>query len=226
MKLMNNLILILRFTVLHSAVQLAKTTLAAILILNSGAAVAAPITSTLSYKSTVSSDSNGPLDLVAALNCDTGKLDAPIAVVMHAYGTGPNMLQGLRPNAQRLRDAGFFVVSVAMRGRDGSNGTRDSGGMEIHDIYDAVEHVKATFPTRVDETNVSITGYSGGGGNAMSALTKFPDYFRAGSAFFGMSDYGYDTTNGWFFNGADAGNKSHLIPDIGDPTTGNPLVVD
>ena len=34
----------------------------------------------------------------------------------------------------------FFVVSVTMRGRDGSHGVRDSGELEIYDIYDAVDH--------------------------------------------------------------------------------------
>ncbi len=197
------------------------------LTLNSiSSAFAAPVLENINYHSSVSTDSNGPLDLIAELNYDSTRNNAPIAVVMHGYGSGDNLLLGVRPNAERLRDAGFFVVSVAMREREGSDGKRDSGGVEIYDIYDAVESVKAQYPQLVNKTNISITGYSGGGGNVLSALTKFPDYFRAGSAFFGMSDYGYDTTRGWFFNGADAGNKAHLIPDIGDPTLGDPGVRD
>ena len=184
---------------------------------------ATPVQAEITYPSTVTNDSEGPLDLRAELNYDSSRRDAPIAVVMHPYGgVDPN----LSNNAQRLRDAGFFVISPAMRGQGGSDGTRDSGGAEIYDIYDAVEYVKSSYAQYVDSTNVSITGYSGGGGNVMSALTKFPDYFRAGSAFFGMSDYGYNTTNGWFFNGADAGNKGSLIPDIGDPSTNNPAIQD
>ena len=93
---------------------------------------------------------------------------------------------------------GFVSILVAMRGRDGSEGTRDSGGLEIYDIYDAVEHIKAEplFAGKLDPTNLHISGYSGGGGNVMSALTKFPDYFNLGAAFFGMSDYGYDPRTG------------------------------
>ena len=180
----------------------------------------------ISYQSTVSTDTNGPLDLYAELNYNRSHTDAPIAVVMHGYSPASGNFDNVRANAQRLRDAGFFVISVAMRGRDGCDGVRDSGGVEIHDIYDAVEVVKARFPAYVDPTNVHITGYSGGGGNVMSALTKFPDYFRLGSAYFGMSDYGYDTLNGWYFNGAASSHRAQLRTDIGDPTSGNPAVVD
>src|SRR5690606_20148014 len=73
---------------------------------------------------------------------------------------------------------------------------------------------------------VHITGYSGGGGNAMSALTKFPDYFRAGSSYFGISDYGYVDGVGWYTNGAGSGHRSQLRTDIGDPTQEDPDVVD
>ena len=159
----------------------------------------------------------GPLDLIAELNYDDANSSAPIAVVMHGYSGVTLKVDGVRANAQRLRDYGFFAISVALRERDGSDGTRDSGGIEIYDIYDAVEAVKATYPSLVNPEIVYITGYSGGGGNTMSALTKFPDYFNAGAAFFGMSDYGYDTTDGWYFNGAGS-RTSQLDIDIGDPT--------
>ncbi|MBN1488857.1 MAG: prolyl oligopeptidase family serine peptidase [Phycisphaerae bacterium] len=173
-------------------------------------------TEVFSYLSTISSDAQGPLDLKAELNYDTAFHDAPIAVVMHGYTPATLNFERVRPNAQRLRDAGFFAISVAMRGRDGSDGIRDSGGIEIYDIYDAVEAVKAAFPALVDPTNVHITGYSGGGGNVMSALTRFPDYFRVGSSFYGMSDYGYDPVNGWYFNGAGSRTVT-LDADIGVP---------
>jgi dienelactone hydrolase len=186
---------------------------------------ATPIKSVVTYKSTVSTDSEGHLDLKAEINYDASRINAPIAVVMHGYSGSTDLFDAVRANAQRLRDAGFFVVSVAMRGREGSDGTRDSGGIEIYDIVDAVEHIKAQFPARVNAGNVSITGYSGGGANVMSALTKFPDYFRAGSSFFGMSDYGLDSINGWYVKGAGA-RTSQLNVDIGNPTTNNPAVLD
>ncbi len=167
-------------------------------------AVAEPRTVTFTYSSTLTSDANGPLDLVAELNYDTAQAEAPLAVVMHGYSGSTGKTGEVRTSAQRLRAYGFFAISVALRGRDGSDGIRDSGGLEIYDIYDAVEAVKAAFPALVNPDIVYITGYSGGGGNTMSALTKFPDYFNAGAAFFGMSDYGYHLTNGWYFDGAGA----------------------
>lgn len=190
-------------------------------------ALGASVQSNYWYQSTVTTDASGPLDLLAELNYDDGQANAPIAVVMHGYSPATGNLGDVRANAQRLRDNGFFAISVAMRGRDGSDGIRDSGGIEIHDIYDAVEAVKADpqFAGLFDPTNVHITGYSGGGGNAMSALTKFPDYFRLGSALFGMSDYGYDLTHGWYNNGA-GGRTSQLNTDIGNPNTGGPAVLD
>ena len=188
-------------------------------------ASAANVQSVFSYQSTISSDSSGALDLKAELNYDNGRANAPIAVVMHGYTPNTGNFTNVRANAQRLRDAGFFVVSVAMRGRDGSDGVRDSGGLEVYDIYDSVEAVKSLFPSLVDPTNVHITGYSGGGANTMSALTKFPDYFRAGSSYFGLSDYGYGTS-GWYYLGADSSNKAQLVTEIGNPVSGGRAIKD
>jgi dienelactone hydrolase len=145
---------------------------------------------------------------------------------MHGYSPASGNLDNVRANAQRLCQAGFFVISPTMRGRDGSDGIRDSGGVEIYDIYDAVEFVKNNFAAHVNPANISITGYSGGGGNVMSALTKFPDYFRLGSSYFGMSDYGYDTTNSWYFLGASSKHRRIMRTDIGDPTSGDPNITD
>lgn len=178
------------------------------------------------YSSTVTSDGEGPLDLIAELNYDDSVKGAPIAVVMHGFSPAMGNLQNVRPNALRLRKSGFFVVSVAMRGRDGSDGKRDSGGLEIYDIYDAVEATKEFYPELVDPTNVHITGYSGGGGNVMSALTRFPDYFRLGAAFFGMSDYGFDPVNGWYSHGAGRNHQAILDTDVGNPNTGGDAVTD
>lgn len=199
----------------------------ALLVALSGLANAADVQSNYGYHSSISRDADGPLDLLAELNYDDARSKAPIAVVMHGYSPATGNFDDIRGNAQRLRDNGFFAISVAMRGRDGSDGVRDSGGLEIHDIYDAVEAVKSNpkFAKLIDPTNVHITGYSGGGGNVMSALTKFPDSFRAGSAYFGMSDYGYDGAKGWYFKGAGGRNKQ-LAKDIGNPKTGGDAVLD
>lgn len=181
---------------------------------------------TITYQSSVSSDNNGALDLKMELNYNNASSGMPIAVVMHQFSATTGNFSAYRANAQRLRDNGFFVLTVAMRGREGSDGSRDTGGLEIYDIYDAVEYVKTNYGGLVDTTNISITGYSGGGGNVMSAVTKFPDYFRAASSFFGMSDYGYDETNGWYFDGANSGHTIIMNTDIGNPTLGDPSIAD
>lgn len=183
------------------------------------------VTETYSYQSSVTP---GVTNLKAELNYDSAQSGAPIAVVMHGFSPASGNFASYRANAERLRSQGFFVLTVAMRGRDGSDGARDSGGVEIHDIYDAVEAVVADsqYASMVDGTSVYVSGYSGGGGNVMSALTKFPDYFRAGAAFFGMSDYGYDTTDGWWFNGSSSSHRTILANDVGNPQTGGPTVVD
>ncbi|MCC7087126.1 MAG: prolyl oligopeptidase family serine peptidase [Pirellulales bacterium] len=181
---------------------------------------------TITYPSSVTRSADGPLQLKAELNYDSSRAAAPIAVVMHGYSGSSGKLAEVRKNAQRLRDAGFFSISVAMRGRDGSSGKRDSGGVEIYDIYDAVEYVKVHYENLVDQTNIHITGYSGGGGNTLSALTRFPDYFRAGSSYFGISDYGFDETDSFYFHGALPNHQQQLRRDVGDPTLGDPDVQD
>jgi pimeloyl-ACP methyl ester carboxylesterase len=186
---------------------------------------AAPVTEDLWYYSTISSGVAGPIRLRAELNYDDARTDAPIAIVMHGYSPSSGTLANVRAQAQRLRNSGFFAVSVAMRGRDGSAGVRDSGGLEIHDIYDAAETVKLDYAGFVDSSNVHITGYSGGGCNAMSAVVRYPDYFRVASSFFGMADYGFDPVDGWYNFGA-GGRTSQLDQDIGNPNTGGPAVVD
>lgn len=188
---------------------------------------AANVQTLFTYRSSVTRHAGSWISLKAELNYNNSISNAPIAVVMHGYSMSSD-IASIRANAQRLRDAGFFAVSPTMRGREGSQGTRDSGGVEIHDIYDAVEAVKLAYAPFVNPSNVHITGYSGGGGNAMSALTKFPDYFCVGAAFFGMSDYGLDLVHGWYNNGANYGGvrTTQLDADIGNPNTGGPLVLD
>lgn len=187
----------------------------------------------VTYMSSISTDANGPLDLKATVTYPTNLAagaNAPIAVVMHGYSPATGNIAEYLPRATQLSSRGYVAIVVAMRGRDGSDGRRDSGGLEIYDIYDAVEYVKADpfFAGKIDPNNLYISGYSGGGGNVMSALTKFPDYFNLGASFFGMSDYGWDQQYGWYQNGANVGGTRTPIlnADIGNPTLGDPHVLD
>lgn len=187
---------------------------------------AAEVDDVFDYQSTITSDADGPLDLKAGVIWDDSLTNAPIAVIMHPYSSNTTF-STTYPNADHLRDQGFFSILVAMRGRDGSDGIRDSGGLEVYDIYDAVEAIMAAprYQNRFDPEIKYITGYSGGGGNAMSALTKFPDYFNAGASFVGMSDYGYDDPSGWYFNGA--GSRTTILDaDVGDRSSNDPDVID
>lgn len=197
--------------------------IAAALIVTTGIATAADITELKGYQSTISTDTKGTLDLMMEVNYNNAVSNAPVMLMTHQYSDSPDLFNQVRPVAQHFRDQGFFAITVAMRGRVGSDGVRDSGGLEIHDIYDAVEAAKTQYGSLINPDNISITGYSGGGGNAMSALTKFPDYFRTGSAYYGMSDYGYDTTKGWYNNGA-GGRTWQLDADIGNPNSPTALI--
>lgn len=183
---------------------------------------ATAITQAFTYQSTITTDANGPLDLKAAVAYpDTlaAGSNAPIAIVMHGYSPSTGNISEYLSVASRQAQKGIVSIVVAMRGRDGSDGIRDSGGLEIYDIYDAIEHIKADpfFADKINPNNLYLSGYSGGGGNTMSALTKFPDYFNLGAAFFGMSDYGYDRSTGWYYNGANVGGTRTPIlnADIG-----------
>jgi dienelactone hydrolase len=189
---------------------------------------ATSVSEVISYASSIPEavSESQPIALQAEFNFDDSVTNAPIAVIMHQYSASSGNFSTYRANATRLRDLGFFTIMPAMRGRDGSDGTRDTGGLEIHDILDAVEAAKELYPDLVDPDYVYITGYSGGGGNTMSSITKFPDYWNAAAAFFGMSDYGYDSSNGWYFNGAGSNHQSTMNSDIGNPTSDDPLIAD
>lgn len=148
----------------------------------------------------------------------TGR-NLPIVVIMHGFSDQvSNFISSTR---ERFAGYGVFALFVEMRGRGGSGGSQDAGGREIQDIIDAVQYVKANYATYVNPNQVYIVGYSGGGGNVFSALSKFPDTFNGGIAFFGISDYGYDETDGWYQNGADGGQQALLSSWIG----GNPSQV-
>jgi pimeloyl-ACP methyl ester carboxylesterase len=117
----------------------------------------------------------------------------PLLVVMHGYGGGRGAVaQDIRELARR----GVVAVAPDMRGRGGSAGHWDSGGLDVHDILDVVLAAVARYPGEIDARNLSIVGYSGGGGNAIACMVRFPDLFQTYVSFFGISDYG-----GWYRSG-------------------------
>ncbi|RKY57722.1 MAG: hypothetical protein DRP95_06670 [Candidatus Latescibacterota bacterium] len=163
-------------------------------------------TETITYRSSV--DGTSPLYMDVAY--DDTKSNLPIVVVMHGYRGSRGDLSG---TLQRLAEQGLFAAAPDMRGYGDSDGRRDSGGVEVMDIYDAITCVKESFGNRVDGRNLNIMGYSGGGGNVFSCVVRFPDLFRCAVSFFGVSDYGY-----WYEHTENPEVREQLEVDIG----GNP----
>lgn len=145
--------------------------------------------------------------------------DLPICVLMHGWSEGITAIQSL--DMARIAKLGLFVVAVGMRGFDGAGGASDASGREIYDIYDAVEYVRANYAAYVSQTKAAIVGYSGGGGNALAAACKFPDYWNVVVSHFGMSDYGRNNPDGWYYNNGGA-YTAGIVTRIGDTPTNVP----
>lgn len=138
----------------------------------------------------------------------------PIVVMMHGFvqtaATVPTT------DIERIANYGFFAVAPGMRGRDSATGTADGSGREIYDIVDCVEYIKSNFSSVVDPNKIALVGYSGGGANGLAAACKFPDYWTVIVEHFGMSDYGYSATEGWWYT--HTVRQADLTTMIGDRT--------
>ncbi|WP_303984667.1 alpha/beta hydrolase family protein [Niallia circulans] len=150
------------------------------------------VTGNFRYPSTIDDISN----LYAHYAFKKSETTLPIVILMHGYTQDSNSM-----TTQIMKDMaeyGFFACAVGMRARDGATGNVDVSGRELYDIIDAVEYVKQKFSTVIDENQIHVAGYSGGGGNVFGLAAKFPDYFNSLISHFGISDYGYDTINSWW----------------------------
>ncbi len=148
-----------------------------------------PDRKTFDYASRV--DGTAPLLADVAYVADGRR--KPLLVVMHGYGGGR---EAVSLDLRELAPRGVFALAPDMRGRGGSAGRWDSGGLDVHDILDAVLAALARYPDEIDARNLNIVGYSGGGGNAIACMVRFPDLFQTAVSFFGISDYG-----GWHRSG-------------------------
>lgn len=84
----------------------------------------------------------------------------------------------------------YLRVQVDMRGRAHSTGNPDCNGLELFDVIDAVNYVRRHYREWIiDPAIVYFEAGSGGGGNALAIVGKFPDFFAAGTALCGISDY-------------------------------------
>jgi len=146
-------------------------------------------TQLLEYTSSV--DGVGPLKADATFVADGRR--KPLLVIMHGYSQGRSAVSA---DAMSLARRGVFALAPDMRGRGDSAGDWDSGGLDVHDILDAVLAAVRRWPREIDAANLNIVGYSGGGGNAIACMARFPDLFRNYVSFFGISDYA-----AWFRSG-------------------------
>jgi pimeloyl-ACP methyl ester carboxylesterase len=136
------------------------------------------------YRSSV--DDTGPL--YADVAWVPSRQPKPLVIVMHGYlGSRKSVAADLRELAAK----GVFAVAPDMRGRGDSAGWWDSGGLDVHDILDAVLAAVRRYPGELDARNLNVVGYSGGGGNAIACAVRFPDLFRTCVSFFGISDYAW-----------------------------------
>ena len=137
-------------------------------------------------------------NLYARFQYTTSVTNQPIAILMHGWGGDADSFADA--TLARLANLGMFVCVPGMRGRNSADGAVDASGREAYDIYDLLAKIRTEHADHVSTTKAAIIGYSGGGGNALAAACKFPDAFSVIVSHFGMSDYGYDNPDGWWYN--------------------------
>lgn len=146
-----------------------------------------------------------------------GAASYPTVAILEGYdGTASDM-----PSLDKARFAGygFFCVFPYLRGRGTSGGSNDSNGYEIQDIVDCINAARVAYPSQSHQTVAYVVGYSGGGGNALGCLSRFPDFFASGVDHFGMSSY----SQWWTDNAA---YRTKMNTRIGlDAVTGTPANV-
>jgi pimeloyl-ACP methyl ester carboxylesterase len=162
-------------------------------------------------------------DLTQKIVYPLGASGLPIVVLMHGW----NEEYAVFPDyyLERIANYGFVVCAVNMRGRSylGYQGTNKDGcRREIQDIVDGVIALRAdsVLGPKCSATRAAIVGSSGGGANALAAACKFPDFFNVAVAYFGVSDFGRNGTDGWYYN-----NDGTDTAGISDAFGGAPNVV-
>jgi len=159
-----------------------------------GTATGTYVENTFTYPSTIDAGLYPSLDGKYAY--DTGFTEMPIVFMGHGWsGDKDEMTQA---DLRRWAARGYFAVSLGLRGSGGVAAKRDASARELYDIYDGLNYLKGLF-SQITDKHV-WTGYSGGGGNGFGLASKFPDTFVVVAPFFGMSDYGYDNPDGWYYS--------------------------
>ena len=112
---------------------------------------------------------------------------APLRLWMH--GWHGNVKSGHKDNVTPPGDSLYFKVSPEMRGRGHSWGKPDANGLELQDAVDAIAAARTIYPDLVSAAAPHLQGGSGGGGNVLGLLGKFPDLFASAVCECGVSDY-------------------------------------
>jgi len=164
------------------------------------------------------SRADGTAPLFADVCFEPTAMPKPLLIVMHGYG-GQRL--DVRLDIEQLAGRGVVAVAPDMRGRGDSGGRWDSGGLDVHDILDAARAAVSAYADEIDACNMNLVGYSGGGGNAISCMVRFPDLFRTCVSFFGISDYA-----GWYRSRGRPDCNEQMEAALGGPPEALPDVYD
>jgi pimeloyl-ACP methyl ester carboxylesterase len=141
------------------------------------------------------------------------KTDLPVLIFVHGWSGDANTIGWV--DMQRLAERGFFVGMAGMRGRNDADGARDASAKEIYDLYDLLIYIRANYAAVVSSDRAVLFGLSGGGGNALAGACKFPDTWAFVVDYFGMSDYGRNNPDGWYYNNGGT-YTDQIVTAIGD----------
>jgi hypothetical protein len=135
----------------------------------------------------------------------------PRRLLLSLHGWHGQVKQAHTDNVTAQEDPDWFVVAPEMRGRGDAGGRPDANGWELQDAVDAVAFARTAFPECILEPDrVALSGGSGGGGNVLGLLGKFPDAFCRARAECGISDYAL-----WYRNDAKGEFRDELDVWVG-----------
>jgi dipeptidyl-peptidase 4 len=125
--------------------------------------------------------------------------DKQYPVIDHVYGGPqtifvPTSFTGAAVSAQAMAELGFIVVVIDGRGTPGRSRAfheASYGALEtasnLEDHIAAIRQLAARYPY-IDLNRVGVDGFSAGGYLAVSAMLRFPDFYKVGVAASGSHD--------------------------------------
>jgi hypothetical protein len=146
--------------------------------------------------------------------------DTPKIILAMAPGYGENYTSYTVTVMRRIANYGLAAMAVNHRGVGNGSGTQDDNGRQACDYADMVTQLRLAQPDFFHQTIAGMYGVSAGGGDALGTFAKIPDFFSVVIDHFGMSDYGYDGTYGWWWE--NAAFRTNLQTHIGDTPTNLP----